>query len=130
DRAGGTLRAIEQGLVQRQTQDAAHEAQQAVDAGRTQRGGLHDYATDDQAPSPLLQRDASAAARQAARVASGRAARGADAWRTAPGAVAAAAGGDANLVPPIIAAVEARATLGEIADTLRGVFGEHRELLV
>ena len=130
DRAGGTLRAIEQGLVQRQIQDAAYEAQQAIDAGRTQVVGLNVYATDDQAPIPLLELDASAEARQAARVASVRAARDADAWRTALDAVAAAAAGDANLVPPIIAAVEARATLGEIADTLRGVFGEHRELLV
>ena len=41
-----------------------------------------------------------------------------------------AASGTANLVPAVIAAVEARATLGEISDALRGVFGEHRELLV
>jgi methylmalonyl-CoA mutase N-terminal domain/subunit len=59
-----------------------------------------------------------------------RASRDAAAWRAALDGIAAAASGGSNLVPPIIAAVEARATLGEISDTLRGVFGEHRELLI
>ena len=48
-------------------------------------------------------------------------------WRAALDAVAATARGGGNLVPPIVAAVEARATVGEIADTLRAVFGEYRE---
>ena len=61
-----------------------------------------------------------------------RAARGRDqtAWRAALDAVESAARGRDNLVPPIIAAVEAHATVGEIADTLRGVFGEYREVAV
>jgi methylmalonyl-CoA mutase N-terminal domain/subunit len=50
------------------------------------------------------------------------------AWRAALGAVECSARDGTNLVPSIIAAVENRATLGEIADTLRGVFGEHREI--
>jgi methylmalonyl-CoA mutase N-terminal domain/subunit len=50
------------------------------------------------------------------------------AWRAALDAVIAAARGRDNLVPPIIRAVEAWATVGEIADTLRGVFGEYRDL--
>ena len=49
-------------------------------------------------------------------------------WKTALAAVGQAAQGTDNLVPPIIAAVEARATVGEIADTLRSVFGEYREV--
>jgi methylmalonyl-CoA mutase, N-terminal domain len=49
------------------------------------------------------------------------------AWRSALDAVGSAARGRDNLLPPIIAAVEARATVGEIADTLRAVFGEYRE---
>jgi len=48
-------------------------------------------------------------------------------WTRALGAVDRAARGGDNLVPPVIAAVEAHATLGEIADTLRTVFGEHRD---
>ena len=50
------------------------------------------------------------------------------AWRSALDAVSAAASGTDNLVPPIVDAVEARATIGEISDTLRSVFGEHREI--
>jgi methylmalonyl-CoA mutase N-terminal domain/subunit len=49
-------------------------------------------------------------------------------WQSSLGRVAAAARDGANLVPPVIAAIEARATLGEISDTLRDVFGEHREI--
>jgi methylmalonyl-CoA mutase N-terminal domain/subunit len=57
-----------------------------------------------------------------------RQARNASAWSAALDAVRSAAKGSANLVPPIIAAVEAQATVGEIADALRGVFGEYREV--
>ena len=57
-----------------------------------------------------------------------RAGRSESEWREALGAVAQAARGADNLVPPIIAAVEKRATLGEIADTLRGVFGEYQDV--
>jgi methylmalonyl-CoA mutase N-terminal domain/subunit len=51
-------------------------------------------------------------------------------WKSALASVAAAAGSRDNLVPPIVAAVEAYATVGEIADTLRGVFGEYKEVAV
>ena len=130
DKAGGTLRAIEMGLVQRQIQDAAYAAQQAIDAGSAQVVGVNVFAAEETAAIPLLELDATVEARQAARVAALRAGRDAAAWRASLDAIAAAASGSANLVPPVIAAIEARATLGEISDTLRGVFGEHRELLV
>jgi len=57
-----------------------------------------------------------------------RASRGAREWRASLDNLAAAGRGTSNLVPFVIAAVEARATLGEISDTLRGVFGEHKEI--
>ena len=57
-----------------------------------------------------------------------RAARDQAAWRAALDAVSAAARGTDNLVPPIIRAVEAHATVGEISDAMRAVFGEHREI--
>jgi methylmalonyl-CoA mutase N-terminal domain/subunit len=65
---------------------------------------------------------------QAERVRSLRTARDASHWRSALDAIAGAARSSDNLVPPIIAAVEARATVGEIADTLRSVFGEYKEV--
>ncbi|MBA3949068.1 MAG: methylmalonyl-CoA mutase [Acidobacteria bacterium] len=130
DKAGGTLRAIEMGLVQRQIQDAAYAAQQAIDAGDAQVVGVNTFVVDGETAIPLLELDTTAEQRQSARVAALKRTRDAAAWRDALDAVAAAATGGANLVPPVIAAVEAHATLGEISDTLRAVFGEHRELLV
>ena len=75
----------------------------------------------------LLRIDPKGEERQVAGVAAVRAARDAAAWRSAIDAVRSAATGGSNLVPPIVAAVEARATLGEIADALRQVFGEYRD---
>ncbi|HEX6463822.1 MAG TPA: methylmalonyl-CoA mutase family protein, partial [Vicinamibacterales bacterium] len=66
-------------------------------------------------------------ARQIDRVRRLRATRDQGAWHAAVEAVGTAARGSDNLVPPILAAVEAQATVGEIADALREVFGEHRE---
>ena len=64
---------------------------------------------------------------QIERVRAVRASRSADLWRAALAAVTQAAGDGSNLVPPIVAAVEAQATVGEIADAMREVFGEFRE---
>jgi methylmalonyl-CoA mutase N-terminal domain/subunit len=125
---GGTLAAIEAGAIQREIQESAYRSQQAIDQGEQVVVGVNRFATDDHAPIQLLQIDAGLERRQAGRVKALRSARDAGAWRGALDAVATAARGRDNLVPPIVTAVEARATVGEIADTLRGVFGEHREI--
>jgi methylmalonyl-CoA mutase N-terminal domain/subunit len=127
DRLGGTLAAIESGVIQRQIQDAAYKAQQAVDAGQSVIVGLNGYQTDETPSIPLLRIDPQSERRQAAAVAAVRSGRDAGAWRQALDGVEAAARGGSNLVPAVIKAVESRATLGEIADALRKVFGEHRE---
>jgi methylmalonyl-CoA mutase N-terminal domain/subunit len=128
DRAGGTLAAIEQGRIQRQVQDAAYAAQQAVDRGEAVIVGVNRFTTDDAATIELLRIDPESERRQADAVRALRSRRDASACKAALDAVVAAARGSDNLVPPIVAAVEARATLGEIADAMRGVFGEHREI--
>jgi methylmalonyl-CoA mutase N-terminal domain/subunit len=80
------------------------------------------------APSiPLFALDPDAERRQSERVRAVRATRSRDASQAALEAVSAAALDGSNLVPPILAAVEAFATLGEIADAMRRVFGEHAE---
>jgi methylmalonyl-CoA mutase N-terminal domain/subunit len=127
DQAGGTLAAIEAGLIQREIQDAAYEAQQAIDAGRQIVVGVNRFTTDAPAPVDVLQIDPEVEARQRERVRAVRTSRDATAWRAALDAVQRAAKDGSNLTPPIIAAVEARATVGEIADTLRAEFGEYRE---
>src|SRR4029453_11452772 len=129
DPAGGTLRAIEDGRIQRQIQDAAYHAQQAIDAGKDVIVGVNRYVTsDDEAHIELLRIDPEIERKQAAAVRAVRASRDRAAWQAALTGLEAAARDGANLVPRVLGAVEARATLGEIADTLRSVFGEHREL--
>jgi methylmalonyl-CoA mutase N-terminal domain/subunit len=128
DAAGGTLAAIEAGRIQRQIQDAAYAAQQAIDRGEAVVVGVNRYATDAPAAIELLRLDPESERRQIARVQSVRQHRDGASWHLALDAVERAAHDGSNLLPPIIAAVEAQATLGEIADALRHVFGEHREL--
>jgi methylmalonyl-CoA mutase N-terminal domain/subunit len=127
DRLGGTLAAIESGYIQQQIQDAAYRAQQAVDTGDAVVVGVNRF-QDSNAPSTEVFRiDPEIERRQVDRLRALRASRDEHESRAAIAAVETAAGGTANLVPPIVAAVEARATLGEIADAMRRVFGEHRD---
>ena len=126
--AGGTLPAIEAGIIQREIQDSAYKAQLAIDHGEAVVVGVNRFATDDKAGIDVLAIDPEVERRQVERVRAVRASREAASWRAALDAVAAAATSGDNLVPPIVTAVEARATVGEISDTLRAVFGEHREI--
>jgi methylmalonyl-CoA mutase N-terminal domain/subunit len=125
---GGTLAAIETGYIQRQVQESAYQAQRAIDAGAAVVVGVNKYATEDAASIEVFRVDPELEVQQVQRVQRVRTTRDAAMCRAALEAVRAAAGGADNLVPPIIAAVEARATVGEIADAMRGVFGEYREV--
>ncbi len=128
DAMGGTLAAIESGHIQRQIQDSAYKAQVAVDSGDAVVVGVNRYQRDEGSRVEVFQLDPEVERQQVARVRAVRQARDAAAWRAALDAVGVAARGSDNLVPPIIAAVEAHATVGEVADALRSVFGEHREV--
>jgi methylmalonyl-CoA mutase, N-terminal domain len=125
---GGTLAAIESGLIQREIQDAAYRAQQAVDSGESVVVGVNRFSTDEPTTIETLQIDPAVETTQIARVQEVRASRDQSAWRLAIDAVVTAARGTDNLVPLIIQAVEAHATVGEIADAMRSVFGEYREV--
>jgi methylmalonyl-CoA mutase N-terminal domain/subunit len=128
DRLGGTLAAIEAGVIQREIQDAAYVAQQRIDAGDSVVVGVNRYEETQQTSIQTLEIDAALEHTQIERVQRVRATRDQSAWRSALDAVTAAARGSDNLVPPIIQAVDAHATVGEIADAMRAVFGEHREI--
>jgi methylmalonyl-CoA mutase N-terminal domain/subunit len=128
DAAGGTLAAIESGRIQRQIQDAAYAAQQAIDRGDQVVVGVNKYMTEDPAGIELLRIDPAGERRQAAAVAALRQSRDAATWQSAVDGVERAARDGSNLVPAVLAAVEARATLGEISDAMRRVFGEHRDI--
>jgi methylmalonyl-CoA mutase N-terminal domain/subunit len=130
DAVGGTLAAIESGMIQREIQESAFRSQRAIDAGAATVVGVTRFQTEDGTSIPTFRLDAEMEHLQKERVQQLRATRDASAWQSTLRKVDEAARGDANLVPPIISAVEANATVGEISDTLRRVFGEHRDTAV
>jgi methylmalonyl-CoA mutase N-terminal domain/subunit len=105
DSLGGTLAAIEAGVIQRDIQDAAYAAQQRVDSGESVVVGVNRYQVDEHAPIETLTIDPEMEARQIERVRRMRASRDQNQWRSAIEAVTAAARGSDNLVPPIVRAV-------------------------
>jgi methylmalonyl-CoA mutase N-terminal domain/subunit len=126
--AGGTLAAIEAGLIQREIQESAYRAQVAIDSGASTVVGVNMFATGRESTViETLQIDPDVERRQIERVRAVRAGRSAAACAAALASVSRAARDAGNLVPPVIDAVEACATVGEIADAMRDVFGEFRE---
>ncbi|MGH9540782.1 MAG: acyl-CoA mutase large subunit family protein [Terriglobales bacterium] len=124
---GGMLRAIETGFVQKEIQNAAYADQRQVESGERVVVGVNRYRAEEETPMPAQRIDPERERAQIARLREWRARRD---WARAEDALAAvggAAAGRDNLLPPILAAVEAGATTGEIADALRRVFGEYRE---
>jgi methylmalonyl-CoA mutase N-terminal domain/subunit len=126
--AGGTLSAIEQGIIQREIQESAYRAQQKIDGRESIVVGVNQFETKEGAAVDVLQIDPQLEERQIARVRQIRASRDRAACEAALSRVTSAARDSENLVPRVLEAVEARATLGEIADAMRVVFGEHKEL--
>ena len=127
DALGGSVRAVEQGYIQREIEDAAYRYQRDLDERRRIVVGVNKFETAESKLPPLLKVDAEAGRRQAQRVAELRARRDNAAVGATLAALEEAARGSTNLMPRILAAVEACATLGEISDTLRAVFGEQHE---
>ncbi len=128
---GGARQAIERGDVQRAIQDSAFRHQRQVEAGERVVVGVNRFQEAEEAdPGDILRIDPELERAQVARVQALRARRDAKAWRAALEALETRARSGENLVPAIVDAVLAWATVGEIANRLRGVFGEHRETLV
>ena len=127
DASGGTLAAIERGWIQRQIQDAAYATQKAIDCGNQIIVGLNRFTSDAPTPIPLLELPDGIEDRQRRSVVTTRALRDNTSCLAALDAVSDAARGTANLVPVVMAAVEQRATLGEIAAAMRSVFGAYHD---
>jgi methylmalonyl-CoA mutase N-terminal domain/subunit len=130
DAMGGVLRAIETGYIQREIQQAAYEYQKAVESGAQVVVGVNRYKEEESASVPLLKIDLEIERAQAARVKQLRARRDASRAAAALEQVQRTARSKDNLMPSIIDAVKAYATVGEISDTLRKVFGEYQESVV
>jgi methylmalonyl-CoA mutase, N-terminal domain len=127
---GGTLRAIEQGYIQQEIQNAAYDFQQGVDRLENVVVGVNRFQTDGDKSVPVLRIDEALEGRQVERVRALRQRRDKGKWESAIRAVEDAARGDQNLMPHIIHAVESYCTVGEISDALRRVFGEYQETVV
>jgi methylmalonyl-CoA mutase, N-terminal domain len=127
DEMGGMVAAIEAGFPQREIEARAYEYQRAIEEKRKIIVGVNEFTAEEARPEGLLRIDPALERSQVDRVRATRAARDGQKAAEALRALGAAARGTENLVPRILAAVKARATVGEIAQTLREVFGEHRE---
>jgi methylmalonyl-CoA mutase N-terminal domain/subunit len=128
---GGALRAIELGEIQRDIQEAAYRHQRQVEAGERVIVGVNRFHEEGEGPHvDILRIDPALERRQVERLRALRARRAAGPWAFALDALAERARSGENLVPALIDAVLAWATVGEIANRLRRVFGEHRETLV
>ena len=125
DDMGGMLRAIEKGFVQREIEQAAYEYQRRVESGDQTVVGVNRFASDEAVSVPLLRLDPELERQQIERLNRVRSRRDDRAVNEALEQIEQAARTNENLMPRIIRAVEAYATLGEISDRLRAVFGEY-----
>jgi methylmalonyl-CoA mutase N-terminal domain/subunit len=130
DALGGMLRAIETGYVQREIQEASYNTQKKVEQGESVIVGVNRFRSEDQKPVTLLVIDETVGESQRKDVGKLRAERDQTAVLRSLDRLRQAAEGRENLLPFILEAVESPATVGEISDCLRTVFGEYRESVV
>lgn len=128
DELGGMVPAIETGYVQREIQAAAYRYQLDIEAKRRVIVGLNEFVSEAP-PVPVMKIDPAIEREQVERLVAWRGAHDTAEKREALGRIDAAARGTENLMPRILEAVKAGATVGEISDVLRGVWGEHQETL-
>lgn len=127
DELGGSVRAIEHGFIQAEIEQSAYTYQQSLEAQDTVVVGVNRFIQEHEQRPTLLRMDPEVGKRQAAKLAALRQRRDNGRVQQALTSLEQAATGSDNLLPFIIAAVEVYATLGEISDALRHVFGEQRE---
>ena len=128
--SGGMLRAIESGFVQGEIQKAAYEFQRAIEKKDQIVVGVNDFIAEEERSIPTLRIDAEIERSQIARLQALRAKRDSARAKSALSELERRAATTENLLPAILAAVESYATVGEISDALRRVFGEYQESVV
>ena len=129
DAMGGTLSALDAGFQQRQIQESAYRTQRAIDSGDQVVVGVNRFRDEVSTTPPTQRIDPDGERRQVAGLRRVRAERDPAAWESAMRRLDEAARGSGNLMPPLIEAVKAYGTVGEIADRLRAAWGVHRELI-
>lgn len=128
DELGGAIRAVEQRFMQREIEDSAYRYQQRVESGEKVVVGVNRYRSDDGAVPVLLRVDPEQERAQVERLQAARRGRDAAAVQAALKQLRAAAEGRDNLMPYLVEAVHAYATVGEICAVLRDVWGEYRDV--
>jgi len=128
DEMGGAPAAIQQGYIQREIRKSAYDHQKAVDSGERVIVGVNSYVTDEEPDVELLTIDENVADRQIARLRILRETRDNGEVKRTLDKVTEVAGTDENIMPALIDAVKAYATVGEITDAMRVVFGEYQEV--
>ncbi|HEY7827742.1 MAG TPA: methylmalonyl-CoA mutase family protein, partial [Candidatus Limnocylindrales bacterium] len=126
---GGTLAALESGFQQYQIQEAAYQVQSAIERGDQVVVGVNKFRDESGRTPPTQRIDPEGERRQVEGLRQVRSGRDPGAWAASLERLEDAARGTENLLPPMIEAVQAYATVGEISDRLRAVWGEHRELI-
>ncbi len=126
----GTLRAIETGFIQGEIQKAAYEFQRAVETNEQVVVGVNDFKLEEERPIDILRVDEQIGRDQVERLRAFRMKRDFARSTAALQELSRRAAGTENLLPAILEAVENNATVGEISDTLRGVFGEYQESVI
>lgn len=124
---GGAIAAIDAGYIQTEIQAAAYQYQKSIESGAQAIVGVNKHQNKTHAQPQILKVDPSLEEKQRQRIKGVKAQRNASAVQTALAALHQAARGKDNLMPYIIDAVRAYATLGEISDSLRAVFGEYQD---
>ena len=127
DGLGGAIAAIEQGYIQREIQNAAYEYQRGIESGKQVIVGVNRFAQERAGAVPIFKIDETLERQQVDRLRAVRASRSAPAVAACLDALEQAARSTDNLLPFIYSACEAHATVGEISDRLRRVFGEYHE---
>ncbi|HOA15045.1 MAG TPA: methylmalonyl-CoA mutase family protein [Bacillota bacterium] len=126
DEMGGAVRAIENGFIQREIEEASYKYQMSIESGDRVVVGLNKFQIKEGSPKGLLRVDEAVRRSQIAKIAAVKAKRDQKGVDAALKALEDAARGTDNLMPPILAAVKQYATLGEICDVMRKVFGEYK----
>ncbi len=126
DAMGGTLVAIEQGYIQKEIQNSAYRFQKEIESGERVYVGINKYTMEEPPPTGLLKVDMSVGDVKAAELKKFRASRDQAKWKAALDKLREVSKTNENVMPAVIEAVKAKATVGEICNVWRDVFGEYR----
>ncbi len=126
DSMGGTLKAIEEGYIQKEIQDSAYRFQKEIESNERIYVGINKYTMEEPPPTNLLKVDPKQREIETEKLKKLRAERDEKAWKKALDRLAEVSNTDENVMPQVVEAVKARATVGEICDVWRNIWGEYR----